>query len=110
VSWDELVMSRAVGTSAAYLARIVPAAGQAIASGLLELELGTIGRGKFVDQRIELQGASNGHCDDEVGRSDEGVSGRVGVVAASEVTYVKSCQLCVRDSEVRNGTYGCTTR
>jgi hypothetical protein len=37
---------------------------------------------------LTVQSSSDGHSDDKVGRCDEGVGGRVGIVASSEVTVV----------------------
>lgn len=93
-------MFQAVGTRVTCLTRVVSPAWKSIAGRFLKLELAAIGSCQFIYKGVELEGASNGHCDDEVGRGDEGVGGRVGVVAASEVTYVKSCQSCVRESEI----------
>ena len=86
MSWAALVMFQAVGTRVTCHARVVSPAWKSIAGGFLELELAAIRSSQFINQRIELEGASNSHRDDEVRRSDEGVCGRVGVVAASEVT------------------------
>ena len=40
-------------------------------------------------QGVEVQGSSDGHGNNEIGRGDERVSGRVGIVTAGEVTVVR---------------------
>lgn len=68
--------------------RVVALGGEALTSGGLELELLAILVLQSVREGVELEGTSNGHGNDKVGRGDESVGGRVGVVTASEVTVV----------------------
>ena len=71
------------------LAGIVAVGGKAVAGGLLELELGSVGRSQEILDWIEVQGTRNRQSHDKVRRSDEGVGGRVGIVTSSEVTVVR---------------------
>lgn len=67
---------------------LVTVGGKTITSRLLEHELVAVLVLEGVGERVEVQGAGKRHGDNEIGRGDEGVSGRVGVVTASEVTVV----------------------
>jgi len=58
-------------------------------SGFLELEVLAVRVLEAVGERVEVQGTGQGHGDDHVGRSDERVCGRVGVVTTSEVAVVR---------------------
>lgn len=44
---------------------------------------------ELVGQWVKVKGTGDGESNNEVGRSDEGVGGRVGIVTASEVTVVR---------------------
>jgi hypothetical protein len=77
------------GSLVGVLAGVVAAGGESLASGLLEHELLAVGIFQGVLERIKVQGTSDGHGNDQIGRGDEGVGGGVGVVAASEVTVVR---------------------
>lgn len=60
-----------------------------VTSGGLELELLAVLALQGIGQGVEVKSASNGEGDDEIGGSDEGVSGRVAVVTTGEVTVVR---------------------
>lgn len=51
----------------------------------LSTRVHTISSGKLVDEGVERQRAGDGHGGHDLGRGDEGVRGRVAVVALSEV-------------------------
>jgi hypothetical protein len=70
------------------LSWVVAVGGQTQTSWLLELELLAIAARKLVCEWVEIQCPSNGHCDNEIRRGDEGVGGWVGIVTSSEVTVV----------------------
>ena len=70
------------------LARIISVRWQTLARGLLEFELLAARVGKFVDEGIEREGASDGKSHNEIGGGDKGVSCGVGVVASSKVAVV----------------------
>lgn len=69
-------------------AGVVSVGGETLTSGGSEQELVAILVLQLVGKRVELEGTGNGHGDDQVGRGDESVGSRVGVVTASEVTVV----------------------
>ena len=54
----------------------------------LEEELLAIRTDKLVGERVEVKASGDGHGDDEIGGSDEGVGSGVGIVTSSEVTVV----------------------
>jgi hypothetical protein len=60
------------------------------ARGRRELKGGSGGCCDGVCERIEGEGTSEGECGDDVRRSDESVSGRVGIVTARKVAVVRS--------------------
>lgn len=70
------------------VARIIAGGRKTVASRRLEHELVAILVLELVGQGVEVERASNGEGNDQVGGGDEGVSGRVSVVATSEVTVV----------------------
>ncbi|KAI6755925.1 hypothetical protein HG531_005031 [Fusarium graminearum] len=58
--------------------------------GNVNIDTGAVlGGGLGVGERVEVKGASNRHGDDQIGRGDERVGGRVTVVSAGEVTVVR---------------------
>ena len=67
---------------------VVATLGETVTGGGLEHEVVAVLVLEGVGERVEVQGTSNGHGDDQIGRGNEGVGGRVGVVTASEVTVV----------------------
>lgn len=69
-------------------AGVVALGGETLSSRRLEQELIAVLVLQLVSEGVELEGTGNGHGDDKVGRSDEGVGSRIGVVTASEVTVV----------------------
>lgn len=69
-------------------AGVVALSGETLAGGRLELELLAILVLQGIGERVELEGTGNSHGNNKVGGGDEGVSGGVGVVTASEVTVV----------------------
>lgn len=71
------------------LTGVVALAGETIAGGRSKLELLAVLVLQGIGKRVEVEGAGNGHGDDQVGRGDERVSGGVAVVSASEVTVVR---------------------
>lgn len=70
------------------LAWVVATRRKLVARGIVELEGLAIGTGEGVGQGVEGQVASEGHGGDDVGRSDEGVSGGISIVTAGEVAVV----------------------
>lgn len=70
------------------LAGVVATRRKLVARGIVELEGLAISASERVGQGVEGQVASESHGGDDIGRSDESVSGGVGVVATSEVTVV----------------------
>ena len=69
-------------------ASVVAVGGKTLAGRRLEQELLAILALQLVGERVELEGAGNGHGNSEVRGGDESVGSGVGVVAASEVTVV----------------------
>ena len=62
---------------------------ETVAGGRCEEELLTILADKLVSKRVEVKASGDGHGDDEIGRSDEGMGSGVGIVTSSEVTVVR---------------------
>ncbi len=69
-------------------AGVVTPVGKTVTGGGLELELLAILVLEGVGKRVEVEGTSNAQGNNKVGRRDEGVGGRVGVVTTGEVTVV----------------------
>lgn len=69
-------------------ARVVALGGETLSSRRLEQEFIAVLVLQLVSEGVELECTSNSHGDNKVGRSDEGVGSRVGIVTASEVTVV----------------------
>lgn len=61
---------------------------KSVSGGSLEEELLAIRTGKLVGERVEVKASGDGHGNDEIGGSDEGVGSGVGIVTSSEVTVV----------------------
>lgn len=86
---SDLVASRRWGLVGVLSWIEVSACWKSISAWWREEELVAILVLELVGKRVEVQVSGNGHCNDEIWRSDEGVGGWVGVIAASEVTVVR---------------------
>lgn len=64
------------------------ACGKSVTSGSFEEELLAILTDKLVGERVEVKASGDGHGDDEIGGSHEGVGSGVSIVTSSEVTVV----------------------
>jgi hypothetical protein len=69
-------------------AGVVATSRETLTSGRLELELLAILVLQVISERVELEGTGDSQGNNKVGRGDERVGGRVGIVTASEVTVV----------------------
>lgn len=69
-------------------AGVITLGGKTLTRRGVELELLAILVLQGVGERVEFEGTSDGHSNDQVGGGDEGMGGGVGVVTASEVTVV----------------------
>ena len=69
-------------------AGVVALGRKTLTRGSLELELLAVLVLEGVGKGVELEGTSNGHCNDKVGGSNERVGGGVSVVTTGEVTVV----------------------
>ena len=76
------------GSLVGVTAGVVALRGETVTAGGGEEELVAVLVLHLVGEGVELEATSNAHGDDQVGRSDEGVGGGVGVVTAREVTVV----------------------
>lgn len=81
VSWWSLVC---------VLAWVVSVAWKTVTAWLLQLEVLAVLVLKSVGKRVEGQISGKSHGNDDIGRGDEGVGGRVGIVTSSEVTVVRA--------------------
>lgn len=70
------------------LAGVVAVGGKTGTGRSLEHEVLAILVLQGIGERVEVEGASKGESDDEIGGGNESVGGRVGVVTTSEVTVV----------------------
>ena len=70
------------------LARVVTARGELVTVGGGELEGLAVRANERVGERVEAEVTSEGHRGDDIGGSDEGMGGGVGVVTTGEVTVV----------------------
>jgi len=68
--------------------RVVSVGWKTITGWRLELELLAVLVLEGVGERVEVEGTSQGHGDNEIWRGDESVGSVVGIVATSEVTVV----------------------
>lgn len=68
---------------------IVTAGGQTITSGGLKLEFLAISSLQGVGEGVEVKVSSDAEGDNQIGRGDKGVGGRVAVVTSGEVTVVR---------------------
>lgn len=64
------------------------ACGKSVTGRRCEEELLAILTNKLVGEGVEVKASGDGHSDDEIGGSDEGVGSGVGIVTSSEVTVV----------------------
>ena len=70
------------------LAGVVSARRELIAGGVRELEGLAVRSSKGVSERVEGQVASEREGSDDIGRCNEGVRSRVGVITAGEISVV----------------------
>jgi hypothetical protein len=68
---------------------IITTSWETLAGGRFEFKRFTILVFKFIRERVEIEGASKGHGDNEIGRCDKGMGRRVGIVASCEVAVVR---------------------
>ena len=67
---------------------VIPIHGKSITSRRCQLEVIAILILERIGERIEVQAASKGHGNNEIGRGHEGVSGWVSIVTSGEVSVV----------------------
>jgi len=70
------------------LAWVVSVPWKSVTGRRFELEIIPIFVLQRVGQRVEIEGTGNTECDDKIGRGNERVGGRIGVVTSSEVAVV----------------------